>query len=373
MDYKPGDPYSIGVELEYQLLDAANLDLVDRVMPLLELFPDEPHVKPEFIQNTVEVTSDVHRDLAGLEAALRQRVAILIERCRSLGLRLAGAGTHPFSERLALLTPQPRYHRLEEVGGLLAHSQITFSTHVHLGVSSGEEAITLMTRLRPYLPVLIALSANSPFWSGYDTGFAAFRHRMLAASRNYGSPPAFQSWPDFCRLFAAFRDTGLIAGMRDLHWDLRPRPDLGTLEVRVMDAQPTVHAAVALCGLVRALVFRLRSTPENAAPLRPLHAWLERHNHFEATRLGMEARLILDEAGSSCALTNIVDDLLRDLAPIANKLGQAAALETVRSLATDGPAYRTQWQAFEAGGSLQHVTAHLAQTLEHELSSFSQA
>ena len=367
MDFKPGDPYSIGVELEYQLLDALGLDLSDRVMPLLELVPDNPHVKPEFIQNTVEVTSSVHYDLAGLEAELRRQVAMLIERCRSLGLRLAGAGTHPFSERLAPLTPLPRYRGLEEVGGLLAHSQITFSTHVHLGMASGEEAVTLMHRLRPYLPVLIALSANSPFWGGYDTGFAAYRHRMLAASRNYGSPPVFEGWAHFERLFEAFRRAGVVSSMRDLHWDIRPRPDLGTLEVRVMDAQPTVHEAVALCGFVRALVFHLRQAPQAASLLRPMHWWLERHNRFEATRLGMEARLIINEAGDSRPLAEIFNILTGHLAPVAEALGQQVQLETVRRIAHEGPGYRRQWEAFHASSSLKDVAESLAEALEGEL------
>lgn len=367
MDFKPGDPHSIGVELEYPLIDALGLDLSDRVMPLLELFPDNPHVKPEFIQNTVEVTSSVHYDLAGLEAELRQQVATLIERCRTLGLRLAGAGTHPFSERLAPLTPLPRYRGLEEVGGLLAHSQITFATHVHLGVASGEEAITLMHRLRPYLPVLIALSANSPFWGGYDTGFAAYRHRILASSRNYGSPPAFEDWAHFQRLFEAFRQAGVVSSMRDLHWDIRPRPDLGTLEVRVMDAQPTVREAVALCGFVRALAFHLRQTPEAEPLLRPMHGWLERHNRFEATRLGLEARLIVNEAGDSRLLAELFETLAGALAPVAEALGQRAHLDTMRRIARVGPGYRQQWSAFHASGSLKGVVEALAAALEAEL------
>jgi len=365
VDFKPGDPYSIGVELEYPLLDALGLDLADRVMPLLELFPDEPHVKPEFIQNTVEATSSVHYDLAGLEAELGRRVAALIERGRTLGLRLAGVGTHPFSERLAPLTPLPRYQRLEEVGGLLAHSQITFATHVHLGMASGEEAIALMTRLRPCLPVLIALSANSPFWGGYDTGFAAYRHRMLAASRNYGSPPAFGDWAHFQRLYEAFRRAGIVSTMRNLHWDIRPRPDLGTLEVRVMDAQPTVREAVALCGFVRALVFYLRGEAE--PPLRPMHAWPERQNRFEATRLGMEARLIVDEAGGTRPLAEVFEALAAALAPVAAALGQQAQMQTVLRLAREGPGYRRQWAAFHAGGSLRGVAEALAEALEAEL------
>jgi glutamate---cysteine ligase / carboxylate-amine ligase len=370
MEFTPSDPRSIGVELELQLLDAESLDLADRIMPLLELFPDEPHVKPEFIQNTVEITSSVHHDLASLEAEFRQQAARLADRCRALGLRLAGAGTHPFSERLSLLTPRPRYLRMEETGGLLAHTQITFSTQVHLGMISGEEAVAIMRSIKPYLPLLIALSANSPFWRGYDTGYAAYRHRILAASRGYGVPPSFESWQGFVDLFGALQRAGLAENLRSLHWDIRPRPDFGTLEVRVMDAQSTLHEAVALAGFVRALVFFLRRyfrETDHPDLLRPLHWWLVKANHFDASRLGMEARLIVDERGGTRPLAEIFAALMEDLSPVADELGQAGHLDTLRRLAAEGPGYRRQWVDYEAGGSLQHVTANLAEALEREL------
>lgn len=371
MDFNPSDPRSIGVELEYQLLDSENLDLVDRIMPLMELFPGETHVKPEFIQNTVEVNSSVHHDLGSLEADLLQGVAQLSERCRTLGIRLAGAGTHPFSERLSLITPLPRYQQLEEVGGLLAHSQITFSTHVHLGMTSAEEMIALMGLLKPYLPVIIGLSANSPFWQGYDTGFADYRHRILAASRNYGIPPSFRSWEEFVSIFSMLQKIGMAKTLRDLHWDIRPRPDFGTLEIRVMDAQPTVRQSMLLAGFVRTLVFWLRrqlADPGRQGLMQPMHWWLEKQNHFEATRLGMEARLILNEEGSIKPMHEIFEALMDELAPEAEELGEQGCLAELQSFVATGPGYRRQWAAFEKGASLRHVTASLAEALENELS-----
>ena len=370
MDFTPSDPRSIGMELEFQLLDATSLDLVDRIMPLMEFFPDEPHIKPEFIQNTVEVTSSVHHDIGNLEAELLQQVGRLAARCQLLNMRLAGAGTHPFSERLSLLTPQPRYQRLEKVGGLLAHSQITFATHVHLGMTSGEEMLALMRALKPYLPLLIGVSANSPFWQGYDTGFAAYRHRIVAASRNYGIPPSFENWAEFTRFFEALQRAGLASSMRDVHWDIRPRPDLGTLEIRVLDAQPTVHLAVTLGSFVRALVFYLRSRlddPDDPELLKPIHLWLEKQNHFEATRLGMEAPLILDDRGSTRPLIDVFGELMEELMPVAEELGQEKYLESLRHFVAKGPGYRQQWADLEAGGTLKHVTACLAASLENEL------
>lgn len=370
MDFNPSDPRSIGVELEYQLLDEESLDLVDRIMPVMEFFPDEKHVKPEFIQNTVEVTSSVHHDLDSLENELMQQTARLSETCHSLGIRLAGAGTHPFSERLSLLTPLPRYQRLEEAAGLLAHTQITFSTHVHLGMASRDEMIALMRALKPYLPLLIGLSANSPFWFGYDTGFADYRQRILAASRNYGIPPSFRSWEEFTGFFSTIQRIGMASSMRDLHWDIRPRPDFGTLEIRVMDAQPTVRQAMILAGFTRALTFFLRrhlDEPDYPGVLQPMHWWLEKHNHFEAARLGMEARIILDEQGTTRTLIEVFDALMEKLVSIFDELGQGEYQKGLLHLVAEGPGYSRQCLAIEAGGTLKHVTADLADALEREL------
>lgn len=370
MDFKPSDPRSIGVELEYQLLDAETLDLADRIVPLMELFPAGNHIKPEFIQNTVEVTSSVHHKLDSLERELIQQTAHLSEKCRSLGIRLAGAGTHPFSERLSMLTPMPRYQQLEEVAGLLAHTQITFSTHVHLGMTTGEEMLALMRSLKPYLPLLIGISANSPFWFGYDTGFADYRQRILAGSRNYGIPPSFRSWEEFVGLFSTLQQAGMASSMRDLHWDIRPRPDFGTLEVRVMDAQATVHHAVMLAGFVRALIFFLRLQLEDTSQpklLEPVHWFLEKQNYFEATRLGMKAHLVKDESGATMPLSELFNELVEKLSPIAEDLGQAEYLSGLRHFVQAGPGYILQWEAFEDRGSLRDVAQKLSEALGQEL------
>lgn len=244
--------------MEFQIIDMESLDLTDRIMKLMELYPDSANIKPEFIQNTVEVASDICTSLPELESQVKQMVLELLGNCHDLGFTLCGAGTHPFSEQLAILTPLPRYLRMEQTSAFLAHNQITFSTHVHIGMTSGDEAISIMRQLKAYLPLLIALSASSPFWRGYDTGFASYRHRILAATRSYGIPPSFENWQFFNDFFDASQQAGVFETINDIHWDIRPRPHLGTLEIRVMDAQATVAEAAALAGLVRAIVYFLK-------------------------------------------------------------------------------------------------------------------
>lgn len=143
LEFQPSAPDGIGVELEFQLLNTATLDLVDGILPLLELLPDSRYVKPEFIQNTVEVASKVCYSLAELQSHLSTIVAGLRAKCLLLGMTLCGAGTHPFSQSMAILTPTPRYLHMEQTGGYLSHVQITFALHVHIGMPSAALTSTL--------------------------------------------------------------------------------------------------------------------------------------------------------------------------------------------------------------------------------------
>jgi carboxylate-amine ligase len=371
LEVKPSKPYSVGLELELQLVNAGTLDLVDGILPLLEFFPGSDYVKPEFIQNTVEVSSRVCDGPAELASHLTDLVNAVSERCEMLGMRLCGAGSHPFCERLALITPLPRYLRLRNTGGYLSYTQIVFALHIHVGLRSGAEILHAMRLLRPYLPVLIALSANSPFWRGYDTGFASYRHRILAATRSYGIPPSFDTWSEFVRFFEASRAAGIFPTLRDIHWDLRPRPDLGTLEVRAMDSQWSLTTTVALAIFVRALVRFLlehkEPLPETGGILQALPDWIEKENHFQASRSGLDAPYISNPEGDSRRLGDVVQETLdvirsSDLAP-----GEDEWLHAAGRMIEQGGGYGIQERVFKDSGSLKSVVGALVQTLDDDI------
>ena len=330
--------------MEFQLVDAASFVLVDGVLPLLEFFPDSPFIKSEFIQNTIEVASEPCTDVLGLEQNMRGLVEALIERCEQLNMRLSGAGTHPFSKRLALITPLPRFLAMERKFGLISHNQITFATHVHLGVSSGDEAVLLMSELKPYLPLLIALSANSPYWRGYETGYAAYRQRILASSRTYGMPPDFEDWHALeCFLEASTR-AGICESIHDLHWDIRPRPHLGTVEVRIMDAQATVSEAVALAAFIRSLATFLRATRENGydlRPCKPLRWWAHKDNCFNASRRGMDAQIIINDRGDTMALRDVITETIEILSRYSNDARERHFIEQLPAVVAH-PGYQRQ-------------------------------
>ncbi len=371
MRFKASEPLSIGVELELQLLDARTLDAADGIMPLMEFYPQSPYVKPEFIQNTVEIASKVCSDLPELESHVRSLTSNIRSRCKALGMTLCGGGSHPFCKRLAEITPTRRYLKLEKTSGYLGHIQLTFALHVHLGMPSGEEAVAVLGELKPYLPLLLAMSANSPFWHGYDTGYVSYRHRILAATRSYGVPPSFAGWGDFTRFFEISRRAGIFDTIKDIHWDIRPHPNWGTLEVRVMDMQSTISDAVALAGFVRALVLflqRTRGTNRPAHLPKPLPWWTEKENHFQASRLGLAATYVMDEHGAVSQLADMFDQVTDAVAAVADELGQGAYLEQLRKSIGRDPPYSRQRKIYRETGSLQKVAASLVDALEQDTS-----
>lgn len=367
--FNGSDQFSIGMEMEFQLISLETLDLVDGIVPLMELFPDSPNIKPEFIQNCVEVASKPCRDVAELSADLRTLVAELAGRCADLDMGLSGAGTHPFCTRLAAITPGARYETMERTAGLLGHRQITFATHVHLGVPSGDEAVWLAQRLGPYLPMLLALSASSPFWQGHDTAFAAFRPRILASARSYGLPPDFGSWAEFEKTIAGMARAGKLKTVNDVHWYIRPRPGFGTVEVRIMDAQPSVADALAIAALLRALVGFLKDTRDQPGEQLPsLKHWVLRDNCFLASRFGLDARVAVNDAGDATTLEQLARSLLDRLAPYAQAHRDTGHLERLAETVAAGIPCERQRRVYAKSGSLKAVTEATAAELSGDLS-----
>jgi len=362
MEFRPSPGSSVGVEWELQLLDPLTLDLVDGIVPLMEYFPSTEFVKPEYIQSCVELTSCIAANSDEAIAHLKGSLDKMLRRCAELEMEVCGAGTHPFCRRLALITPLPRYQRIEKDKGHLAYTQITFSSHVHIGMGSGDEAMRTMSLLIPAIPAFVALSANSPFWRGHETGHVAYRHRILAAAPNYGVPPGFENWRSFDRFLSAALHSGMVQHFKDIHWDIRPNPDFGTLEIRAMDAAsdiPTLHGMVAFArsmalGLATARVDEL----SRILPL-DLPYWILKENCYRAAHLGLEADYIVDEKGNHRPLRDLVAELIEFCRPVAAGIDEAAGLKLAENLLTGIPGYKRQLRVYKEGNSARAVVKAL--------------
>lgn len=369
MDFNPSSHRTIGMEMEFQLLDKTSLDLAYRASAILQRYGQDEHVKPEYQENTIEVTSSVCHTADQLLDDVTRRVCRLIETCKEFDIDLCGAGTHPFSTALAIITPRPRYLYMKETEGYISRIQITFATHVHVAMASGDTAIRVMRELKAYLPLFIALSAGSPFWRGHDTKFVSYRHRILAATRAYGIPPSFGSWDEFSTFFATMAHAGVFDTVNDIHWDIRPRPHLGTLEIRTMDVQPNVADAAALASFVRAVTVYLEGTECADRPLsmpRPLHWWLEKENHYQASRQGLSAKFISDQDGSVRELSTVFDDVVREIEDVVSSIGDRYHIESLQSLVASGLSHARQRRIYETTGSFTSLLSSLVQELKQE-------
>ena len=357
---------TVGLEWELQLVDSLTLDLFDGILPLMEFFPDTKFVKPEYIQSCVELTSCVAKTSDEAIENIVQTLAKVQQRCTDLEMHVCGAGTHPFCRRLALITPTPRYRRLEKNAGYLAHTQITFATHVHVGMRSGDEAMRAMSHLIPALPAFIALSANSPFWRGHETGHAAYRHRILAAAPNYGFPVAFRDWADFESFHSAALKSGMIRHFKDIHWDIRPHPDFGTIEIRAMDAASDPQTLHALIAFARAMVVCMaRSSREEVRRIMPLGlpAWIEKENCYRASHQGLDATFIYNKQGENRPLRGLIEELIDFCETVAADIGESQNLALARQILVDDPGYSRQLEAYAKSRSTRAVAESLTNQL----------
>ena len=218
----------------------------------------------------------------------------------------------------------------------------------------------------------MAISVNSPFWRGLDTGFASYRSRILAARRSYGIPPYFEDWDDFVRFFRIARRAGAAETFRDFHWDLRPHPDIGTLEVRVLDGASSVVTTQAVVAFVRALiVFLIDHVDEDLAGLLPRRVlpWLEHLNRFAASRVGLDADFVIDDLGTVVPLRAILGQVVDVVRPAAQRLGDGAALGDFERLMESGGDLGLQRRLYEEAESPEGVTRGLRDSLLSEIGS----
>jgi glutamate---cysteine ligase / carboxylate-amine ligase len=333
--WKKSEPFTVGVEEEVMLLHPGDWSLASEIDALLPGLPAHliPRMSAETHGAALELTTGVHASVAGAAGELRdlraQLHALLFER----GLRAAVAGTHPTAVwNDTVISNGARYRFVHGSMRELARREPTFALHVHVGVGSAEDAIVLHDRLRAHLPLLLALSVNSPFWQGRDTGLHSARTPLWQAFPRVGIPRGFCSYDDYVETVELLIRSDAVPEPTFLWWDVRPRPHFGTVEVRVMDAQTTVAQTAALVALVQCLSrWELVERGGAGCVLAPPEVLSE--NRFLAARDGMAARFIDPARESVVPARALLEELLDALAPHAEALGCADALRGVLGLA----------------------------------------
>jgi len=253
-----GDPYTLGVEEEYMLLDGETFDLVqhiDAVLAAVEGHELQPRINAELMQSVLEIATPVCRTAADVAQELRLLRGYVSDVARAGSLRVGSAGTHPFSlfERQRI-TAKDRYHALVDQLQYIARRELIFGLHVHVAVDGPEKAIQVVNGLLGHLAELVALSASSPFWRGEATGLRSSRHMVFAAFPRSGPPPRFRDYADYAAVVGQLERTGCIADYTHIWWDIRLHPRLGTIEIRVCDAVTRLDDVVAIAAFCQALV-----------------------------------------------------------------------------------------------------------------------
>jgi carboxylate-amine ligase len=354
-----GPSYTLGIEEELMILDADSLELSNSIETMLDASP-EGTVQPELMESVLEIATAPAANTAQAGAELinlRKQVTGVAE---TKGLAIGSAGTHPFAMwEDQRIVARPRYRDLVSALRFVARQEIIFGVHVHVGIDDPEKAIHVANGMRVHIPVLLALSANSPFWRGDVTGLASTRTPIFRAFPRVGVPPAYDGWEDYQRRIDFMVSTRMIEDYTYLWYDVRPHPQLGTVEVRVMDGQTRVEHTLALAALVQALARELCEHFDAGQPLSPITHEMLDENRWLAARHGLEGELVDLPTTERVGTRQLAVRLLERMRDHARDLGSENELEAITDLLDRGNGAQRQVVVYEANHDLREVMAEI--------------
>lgn len=365
IEFTPSAGPTLGVEWEIALLDGETMDLVPLAESVVEPLAAEdglsPKVHRELLNNTVELVTGVCQTVPEVIEDLSGSLDRLRRITDDLGLELLSAGTHPFARwESQEVTEGERYATLIDRTRWWGRQMLIYGVHTHVGVTHRDKALPLLNGMLTYAPHLQALSASSPWWGGVPTDYASNRALLFQQLPTAGLPFQFETWPEYERYVDDLLVTGVIDELKELRWDLRPAPQLGTLEMRVCDGVPTLHEIAALTALTQCLLVHLDDRLTDGGTVPSLPPWHVQENKWRTARYGMDAIIILDSRNRERLVTDELHDLLERLEPVARRLGCSAELAMVEDIISAGASYQRQLAAAAAhDGDLAEVTRSL--------------
>jgi carboxylate-amine ligase len=355
-----GPSYTIGIEEELMIVDAGSLELVNAIESLLEDGQDETEIKPELMESVLEIATKPCPNTAGAGRELRALREHVRERAATRGLTIGSAGTHPFAlwedQRISART---RYRQLVSALRFVARQELIFGLHVHVGVDDPDKAIHVSNGMRVHLPVLLALSANSPFWRGDNTGLASTRMPIFRQFPRVGVPPSYRDWADYERQIDFMVSSGVMEDYTYLWYDVRPHPKLGTVEIRACDAQTRVEHTLGLAALIQAMVKELCEHFEEGRALGEYPWQMLDENRWLAARHGLEGELVDLPSNERVATRALTRRLLDRLRGHAQDLGSVTELDCIDDLLTRGNGAARQLMVYEANHDLREVMAEI--------------
>jgi carboxylate-amine ligase len=358
-----GPSYTLGIEEELMIVDAETLDLTNSIEGLLadlEEVEKDGHVQPELMESVCEIATTPCHDTREAGQELRALRRTVQQVASERGLAIGSAGTHPFAlwEDQRIVS-RPRYRDL--IAGLqfVARQEIIFGIHVHVGIDDPDKAVHVVNGMRVHLPLLLALSANSPFWRGDQTGLDSTRTPIFRAFPRVGIPPRYDDWEDFSRRIEFMTTCKVINDYTYLWYDVRPHPNLGTVEIRVMDSQTRVEHTLALAALVQAMVKELAEHFEAGEELSRYPYEMLDENKWLAARHGLNGTLVdLPETGR-VPVPELTRRLIERLRPHAEELGSLEDFDQLEDLLENGNGASRQSVVYAANHDLREVVREI--------------
>ena len=360
--------FTLGIEEEFAIVDPETRELRSHIQEILEYGKVilKEQIKPEMHQSVVELGTEICQSIVDARAhviELRSRLAELAARS---GLKIASVGTHPFSHwRDQLITQGERYHEIVKDMQQLARANLIFGLHVHVGIPDREVAIHVMNQARYFLPHIYALSVNSPFWVGQDTGLKGYRLKVFERFPRTGIPDAFESlseYEDYCKLLVK---TGCVDNAKKIWWDIRLHPFFDTLEMRVCDAQSRVDDTLAIAALIQAVVAKLHKLLRQNITFRVYRRRLLDENRWRASRYGIDGKLIDFGRETEVETRSLLNELLEFVSTEVNELGTQNEMAHVERIMREGTGADRQLAVWERTQDMKTVVDHIvAETYE---------
>ncbi|MFF0493890.1 glutamate--cysteine ligase [Nocardia sp. NPDC003482] len=363
---------TLGVEWEIALVDKQTRDLSSKAAEVFDAAGDlrahdgTPQITKELLRNTVEIVSGVHTTVGEIVDDLRGTMNAVRRAADSVGVDLFCAGTHPFAQwSTQQLTRTAHYDELIERTQWWGRQMLIWGVHVHVGISHPEKVFPILNTMLLSYPHLLALSASSPMWAGIDTGYASNRSLMFQQLPTAGLPFQFENWTQFEAFVHDQMKTGVFEQLGGMHWDIRPAPKWGTIEVRVCDGIPSWPELSAMVALIHCLIVDLDRRVEAGETLPTIPPWHVQENKWRAARYGLDAIVITDADSNERLVTDDLTDLLNRLEPTAKLLGCENELALVAEIPERGASYQRQRRvAAAAQGDLVAVVDALVKELE---------
>jgi carboxylate-amine ligase len=366
LDHKfTGTPFTIGIEEELMICDAETLELSQSIEDILAAVPEElkGEVKPELMQSVLEIATLPCADVSEAAGQLVELRRVVLRVADGLGLAIGAAGTHPSAlYEDQKIVDNKRYHELVDELGWIAKRELIFGTHIHVGIDDAEKAIYIADGMRGYLPLLLAMSSNSPLWRGMVTRMMSARTPVFRGFPRVGIPPYYGSWEIYSHRVEMMMRGGAIRDYTYLWWDVRPHPNLGTVELRVLDQQTRVEHTIGFAALAVSLAHRLSADFDDGVPSLE-HPWeLIDDNKVRAALVGIEGRLIDFDRGVEVDGAEMAAGVIDELREHAQELGCEDELVSLTDLIEQGTGARRQLDWYDDHGEVPGLMREIVAT-----------